>query len=82
MTIAVLVLIALLALAIAATLRAYSPRRRADRDAEHAAARIAAIAAMPEPDELPRARDLTRAERRRLRWRSHPIARKRSGRPI
>lgn len=56
-------------------------RRRAQR---HAAAvvrrRLDDVAALPAPDEIPRARDLTKGEVRQLRGRQHPVPRKRGSR--
>lgn len=40
---------------------------------------LAKTSALPAPDELPQARDLTQGERRRLRGRQHPIGHKRDG---
>lgn len=77
-TIAVLVVVAFV---LMLPVRGRAARLEAD-DAEAARRRIAAIAAMPAPDELPRARDVTRAERRRFTYRRHPIAHKRAGRNI
>jgi septation ring formation regulator EzrA len=57
-------------------------RRRQRQSQEVAARRIAELRALPAPDELPRAPDLTAGQRRALRRRQHPIAHKRSGRGI
>ena len=74
--------IAIVALAAYAASGAPQARRRQRQEAAVVARRIAELRALPAPDELPRARDLTAGERRALRRRQHPIARKRSGRRI
>lgn len=55
-------------------------RRRRGPDVVRA--RIDDLAALPSPDELPRAPDVTKGMRRRFTRRQHPIAHKRSGRPF
>lgn len=72
----------ILALAALAPLVARYWRRRLDHG-EHRVTqrRIAELQALPAPDELERAPDLTKAQRRHLRGRGHPIARKRDGDP-
>lgn len=57
-------------------------RRRLDHGDQRATQRrLAELQALPAPDELPRAADLTKAQRRHLRGRAHPIAHKRGGDP-
>lgn len=85
--ITLLVVLALVGLAVALAWPALPPvrRRRLERDDQLAAQRrIAELRKLADvtPDDLPRARDLTRGERRRLTYRRHPIARKRAGRRI
>lgn len=87
MIVTVLLLLILIAFAAALAWPALPPvrRRRLERaDRELAARRIAELSRLAElePDAIPRAPDLTRGQRRRLKYRRHPIARKRSGRPI
>lgn len=66
----------------AAPVLTFARRRSRRRDEDLVRARIRELNALPAPDELPQARDLTKAEQRHLRGRAHPIAHKRSGRPI
>lgn len=57
-------------------------RRIPVADAELVERRLAELRALPAPEELPRSPDLTPGMARKLRRRRHPIAHKRSGRPI
>jgi hypothetical protein len=66
----------------AAPVLLFARRRARRRNDDLVRSRIRELKALPAPDELPQARDLTKAEQRHLRGRAHPIARKRSGRPI
>lgn len=66
----------------AAPVLTFARRRSRRRDEDLVRARIRELNALVAPDDLPQARDLTKAEQRHLRGRGHPIARKRSGRPI
>lgn len=59
--------------------------RQGRRRAQHHAANVVRLRLddfrqMPAPDEIPRARDLTRGEVRQLRGRQHPVPRKRRSR--
>lgn len=57
---------------------AYLQLRRVERARQRDVdERVAAIAGLPAPDELPRARDLTKADRRRMTVRTTPRAHKR-----
>lgn len=56
-------------------------RRRAQHHAQATVRkRLDDVAAMPAPDELPRADDVTKATRRRMTRRTHPVPRKRGSR--
>lgn len=69
------------AVLVAGELLTQRRRRRSQRDAaEVVRARLDDVAALPAPDELPRARDLTMGEVRQLRARRHPVPHKRGSR--